>query len=1374
MTPDVFLQFADPLPEPTLLVSGEGQILAANRAVSQRLGISAGQLVDRSLFDVVNDSQTDVAHYLRVCSRNRSLMIGAMELQGADDKPIACRSEGALIRPGTEGRVAILMLRLIPKELSTLRFVALNRRIDELDREVRRRKQAEEEARRQREALHVTLLSIGDGVISTDADGRVAMMNPVAEDLTGWRQREAVGCALETVFATVNELTHEPLANPALRALQESETVRLAQPTLLIAKDGSTRPVSNSAAPIRDAEDNFIGSVLVFRDISEAKQAESELRESRRRFQAVFNQQFQFMAILTADGTVLESNETSLTLTGVSREQVLGRCLWETPWWDQMSAMRDQWKRNVAEAAAGRGPVTGEMEFLSADGTVRHATAVATGLKDESGQITNILLEGHDDTNRRRSESILVAQKKVLELLVSGEPLSDVLDAICEVIEGDNPHTIIATILLLDDDGKRLHTVAGHRAPAEYSKAIDGVKIGPDIGSCGTAAFLGKQVIVSDIATDPLWANFKDLAMDHGLRACWSTPIVSSQGIVLGTFAVYYPMPREPTMDELRLVDILTRTAGVAIERRRGEEAVRFQAHLLDTVGQSAIVTRPNGEIIYWNRFAETLYGWSKDEALGQNLSEICVAPEATAQSEEIGKQLRDGQSWSGELLVRHRDGTKFHAFLTDTPLLDDRGEVSAVIGISVDITERKHLERSLRFLADASATLAGLVDYETTLKKVATLAVPHFADWCAVDMAEPDGTLRRLAIAHPDPARVRLAHEMDARYPPRRDTDFGVYNVLRTGRSEMMAELPDSVLVQSATDEDHLQMLRDLGLKSYMCVPLQARGKLLGVVTFVTAESGRPYSEADLVFAEELARRSAIAIENSQLYQELRDADRRKDEFLATLAHELRNPLAPIRNGLQILRLSDPQDDVDRIRLMMERQLNQMVRLVDDLLDVSRVTRNKLELRMERIELKTAIQSAIETSQSLIEQAGHRFSCQLPSAPVYLDADLTRLAQVFSNLLNNSAKYTPKGGKISLVAEAVADDITVTVRDNGIGIPAESLHSIFEAFSQVDRNLERAQGGLGIGLTLVRRLIEMHGGSVEAFSDGPGCGSEFTVRLPILKDSVAEQQTPVSGSGTLPSAKRRILVVDDNRDAADSLSMMLSLMKHDIRSAHDGLTAMTEAEEFRPEMILLDIGMPDLSGYEVCRRIRQQPWSEGMTIVALTGWGQNEDRRRSAEAGFNHHLVKPVDFHSLNTLLEAPRPHTSAAEPSEPACSSLRVLVVDDRADATFLLGALLKKTGHDVRTSTDGPTALKLALEYRPDVAILDINMPGMSGYEVAEQLRREPSLASVVLVAMTGFGEEADRQRSLDAGFQHHLVKPADIGILQDILATVTPAS
>jgi signal transduction histidine kinase/CheY-like chemotaxis protein len=367
-----------------------------------------------------------------------------------------------------------------------------------------------------------------------------------------------------------------------------------------------------------------------------------------------------------------------------------------------------------------------------------------------------------------------------------------------------------------------------------------------------------------------------------------------------------------------------------------------------------------------------------------------------------------------------------------------------------------------------------------------------------------------------------------------------------------------------------------------------------------------------------------------------LRDADRHKDEFLATLAHELRNPLAPIRMGLEVMKIAaDDPDVVAEIRDTMERQTHQLIRLVDDLLDISRITRGKLELRTATIELATVIESAVEATRPLIESLGHELVITLPENPITLEGDPTRLAQVFANLLNNAAKYTDQHGRIELAAEQHDGMVTVTVRDNGIGIPDHLLGRIFDMFIQVDRSLERRFSGLGIGLTLVKRLVEMHGGSIAVQSDGLHSGSTFIVTLPVLTAQTIQQRADaVEIPQKLTPVKRRILVVDDNEDAARTLAMMLDALGNQTRIAYNGLEAVTIAEEFRPEVIVMDIGMPGLNGYEAAERIRAAEWGGMITLIALTGWGQETDKQRSQEAGFDHHLTKPTEPAVLEALL--------------------------------------------------------------------------------------------------------------------------------------------
>ena len=378
-------------------------------------------------------------------------------------------------------------------------------------------------------------------------------------------------------------------------------------------------------------------------------------------------------------------------------------------------------------------------------------------------------------------------------------------------------------------------------------------------------------------------------------------------------------------------------------------------------------------------------------------------------------------------------------------------------------------------------------------------------------------------------------------------------------------------------------------------------------------------------------------AEELRQVAAELSQADRRKDEFLATLAHELRNPLAPIRNSLELIRIAaaDP-GVVERSRQVMERQLAQMTRLVDDLLDVSRISSDKLALRRERIDLETVVRSAVETSRPVLDAAEQRLTVALPAEPVFLDGDLTRLAQVFMNLLHNAAKFSEPGGQVGLSAQRDGGEVVVTVTDTGVGIPPDHLGRIFDMFSQVSSSIERSQGGLGIGLTLVRRLVGLHGGRVEARSDGPGTGSTFVVRLPVLAESGG---ATAPADDAAPSASGlRVLVVDDNRDAATSLAALLQLMGNEAHTAYDGLAALDSASALRPDVVLLDIGLPGLNGYEVARRIRAEPWGGAMRLFATTGWGQDGDKRMSKEAGFDEHLVKPVDPTALMRLLGAAR----------------------------------------------------------------------------------------------------------------------------------------
>ena len=463
-------------------------------------------------------------------------------------------------------------------------------------------------------------------------------------------------------------------------------------------------------------------------------------------------------------------------------------------------------------------------------------------------------------------------------------------------------------------------------------------------------------------------------------------------------------------------------------------------------------------------------------------------------------------------------------------------------------------------------------------------------------------------------------------------------------------------ILLTGQGDRDLALQALDAGASDFL-----VKGKIDAAVL----ERSIRYALQQKRHADELERKVAdrtaeLERANAALHagkEALRDADRRKNEFLATLAHELRNPLAPVRNAVEILRMKGPDiPELHWARDIIDRQTQAMTRLIDDLMDISRINQGKLELKREQVELANIVQGAIETSRPLIESMGHELTVTLPPGPVIVDADLTRLAQVFLNLLNNAAKYTERGGRIELMASVecrVASGepenpaslatrhstldtpfVVVSVTDTGIGIPADKLPTLFEMFSQVEEALSRSQGGLGIGLCLVKRLVEMHGGSVEAKSGGLGQGSEFVVRLPIVVEQTYPRQASDDGDQAQPTSDLRILVVDDNRDAAESLAMLLKMMGNNVHTAHDGEEAVTAAREFQPQLVLCDIGLPKLNGYEACRQMKAQAWDKNMILIAVTGWGQDDDRRKSAAAGFDHHLIKPVDPQALMKLL--------------------------------------------------------------------------------------------------------------------------------------------
>ncbi len=930
--------------------------------------------------------------------------------------------------------------------------------------------------------------------------------------------------------------------------------------------------------------------------------------------------------------------------------------------------------------------------------------------------------------------AVMAGQQHALELAVHGASLAAVLEALTRAAEAQSGPGVVASIMLLDADGLRLRRGAAPGLPLAFASAIDGLLIGPRALCSGTAAFTGHRVVATDIETDPAWESWRELARAHGIRACWSTPILSSQRRVLGTLALYHRESRAPDAKDDAILQLVIDTAAIVIERDQeaGErvsavnalrENERSYRELITALPAAVYTTDRFGHLTHYNEAAVRL--WGREPSIGVDTwcgSYRMAWPDGTPLPLDqcpMAMLLKEGVKLTGvEAIVERPDGERRNVLVYPQLTHDASGSVAGGINIMLDITDRKRAEEALSrseafargvvanspdcvMILDLDARLVWMSDQGLRLMDIADFeplrVVPWLEFWsigkdrraamAALDLAKsggvgrfegfcptgnglpkwwdvaissipgPDGQPERLLAVSRDVTERHLAQdalrESEERF--RTMADNAPVMVLVSDRDGVVTFLSKSwseFTGQSAPE--------GLGRGWEAAIDAADRERVLETFASCNRDQKGFGFEFRLIRHDGAVRWAMVAAvtrrsadgrflgftgsiiditERKQAEDALKAADRRKDEFLATLAHELRNPLAPIRNGLEIMRLTEGgAEPFKRTHAMMERQLEQMVRLIDDLLDLSRISRGKVELHRVRVDIATVLRSALETSGHLIEQFNHRLATEFPTVPILVDADVTRLAQVFANLLNNAAKYTPRGGSISLRVQAGDGEVTVRIRDTGVGIPPEMQSGVFQMFAQVDRSIERTHGGLGIGLSIAKQLVEMHGGTIAVESEGVGRGSEFIVRVPTAP---ADGETPVPIRRERPSRPRgpgrRILVADDNDDSVWSLATMLRMMGHEVRTASDGLRAVKEAGEFQPDVIFLDIGMPNLNGYDACRRIREEPWGKDVAIVAVTGWGQEEDIARSKAAGFNSHVVKPVGFDVLRALLTAP-----------------------------------------------------------------------------------------------------------------------------------------
>ena len=898
---------------------------------------------------------------------------------------------------------------------------------------------AQMRASQRREVLSVTLRSIGDGVITTDTQGRITYLNKVAETLTGWLHEEALGQPLEDVFRIVTETTRQPVENPATRALREGVVVGLANHTVLIRKDGTDCPIDDSAAPIRNEQGYVSGCVLIFRDVTAQRRVERDKAKqliTARLLSSIVESSNDAIIGKSLDGVIQSWNAAAERLFGFTSEQSVGQhiSLVIPP---ERIAEEDH---IISSLKAGHRIEHFETERMRSDGQRILVSLTISPIKDESGNVVGASKIVRDVTMQRKAE------ERERELLAQAAA-----------------------------------------ANAKFQAFFD---------------------------QGPLFAGIMDL----------------------------------------------------------------------------------DGTILEPNRLSWEGCGYTREQIIGKPFWEgPWWTPSATLveQIKKAAVEAAEGKTFRAEMPYFVADGSERVTDLTILPIRDETGRVLFLAPTGTDITDRKRAEADREkfvTLIENSTDFIGMCDLNS---------IPFFVNRAGLEMVGLDSI-----------EQARRTPVPEFFFPEDQDMIMNEFfpAVMERGHGEIEVRFRHFKTGEARWMAYKVLMLKDA--------------------------AGQPVAFATV--SQEVTERKRLEDDLRRLAADLSQTDRRKNEFLATLAHELRNPLAPLCNILEVLKRGDGDGEMlKRARDTIERQLGQLVRLVDDLLDLNRITHDRLELRQGAVELASVIHQAVEAARPLADSAAHDLRVVLPKEPIFLHADPARLAQVFGNLLVNSCRYTRPGGTIWLTAKRLDGDVAVTVKDTGAGIPQDKLASIFDMFTQIDRSPERSQGGLGIGLTLVKRLVEMHGGTVEARSAGEGQGSEFEVRLPILSGTT-NMVKPASNAEIKPMPTRRILIVDDNRDSADSLAMLLKITGNETYMAHDGVEAIEAAEKHRPEVVLLDIGLPKLSGHDVCRYVREQSWGKDIVVIALTGWGQEEDRRQSEEAGFDGHLVKPVDYDDLLQLLRS------------------------------------------------------------------------------------------------------------------------------------------
>ena len=985
----------------------------------------------------------------------------------------------------------------------------------------------------------------------------------------------------------------------AIARARAGETVRYDESVMMA---NGLMPIDFQLAPLRDETGRVTHLIPSAVDITERKRVEEALRESEERFRSLVELSPQFVWLADADGSLTYCNQWWYEYTGLTPERTVGWGWAEAVHPDHRDRLAALWRQTVDT----EGEWNAEIPFRRADGEYRWHLGRGQAVRGDDGRVLRWLGIGLDIHDRKQAEEALndaLADMRMLHRLAmdmarpgdTQEFYERLMDAAVEVMRSD-----FASIQMLHPErgqpsGKgELRLLAYRGFPPEAAAHWEWVTADSTC-SCGIALTSGQRCDVYDTVSDArVTGADRDTYLKAGIRAVQTTPLVARDGRLLGVISTHWKTQHQASERDFRLFDVLVRHAADLLERvqaeqtiRKSEERLRLALEASDTGLWEWV---PETDAVTWSPECYRIHGLAEGEFGGTEAAFFArVHPDDRVRVEAaVRAAIKARGLYECEFRIVRPDGEVAWVANRGRASYDAAGRPIRVLGTITDITPRVQAELALRASEErfhlAVRAVNGVV-WEWDLR------TGH--------VFRSDGLYALIGVRPEDAAPTR---------------EWWAERIHPDDLARLMATADDLLATADQFSGDYRVRHED--------------GRWIDVW-----ERGLVERDAD-GHAVRLVGFTADVTERKRAEEALKEADRRKDVFLAMLAHELRNPLAPIRNAIQLLRLTGPKEAaVESASDLIERQVTHLIRLVDDLLDVSRVSRGKIQLQKVVLDLAAVAKQAVETSQPVIDARRHRLAVTLPQGPVRVEGDFTRLAQVISNLLNNAAKYTDEGGNVWLIVEQSAGEAVVRVRDNGRGIDPAALGSLFDLFYQVDRNLDRSDGGLGIGLSLVKSLAEMHGGRVEASSAGRGKGSEFVLRLPLLRETLPAVRAEAPSAKANPSRGLRVLVVDDNRDSAQSMALLLQLEGHNVLTAYDGKRAVEIALHERPEVVLLDIGLPYLDGHQACKAMRDGGLTDAL-IVAMTGYGQEEDRARSQTAGFDAHQVKPVDLHEVRQLL--------------------------------------------------------------------------------------------------------------------------------------------